>query len=184
MFGTARTVAVRYKADVDGYVAGIRKMQAATTDFGKRASLSAKANSAEWDSIGTTAMAAGLAIGAGVAFAVKKAADFEEAMSRVGAVSGASAREMDALSAAALKAGEDTVFSATEAAAAQEELAKAGVSTADILGGALAGSLDLAAAGGLDLAKAAEISAQAMNLFNLEGSDVGHIADVLTAAAN
>lgn len=184
MFGTARTVAVRYKAEVDGYVAGIRKMQAATSDFGKRASLSAKANSAEWDSIGTTAMTAGLAIGAGVAVAVKKAADFEQAMSRVGAVSGASAREMDALSDAALKAGEDTVFSATEAAAAQEELAKAGVSTADILGGALAGSLDLAAAGGLDLAKAAEISAQAMNLFNLEGSDVGHIADVLTAAAN
>ncbi|MBM6547253.1 phage tail tape measure protein [Janibacter sp. YIM B02568] len=58
------------------------------------------------------------------------------------------------------------------------------MSTADILGGALRGSLDLAAAGGLDLAKSAEIAAQAMNLFNLEGSDVSHIADVLTAAAN
>lgn len=184
MFGTARTVAVRYRADVSGYVAGMRQAQAATSDFAKRAQTSATKQKADWDKIGTAAMAGGLAIGAGVALAIKKAADFEQSMSRVGAVTDATSSEMKALSDAALQAGQDTVFSATEAAAAQEELAKAGVSTSDILGGALTGALDLAAAGGIDLASAAETAAQAMNLFNLEGKDVAHIADVLTSGAN
>lgn len=184
MFGTTRTVAVRYRADVDGYMAGMRRMQSATSDFGKRAQSTAKSQSQEWGQVSTAMLAAGAALTVGLGMMVKRAADFEQGMSRVGAVTDASASQMKALSTAALEAGEDTIFSATEAAAAQEELAKAGVSTADILGGALKGSLDLAAAGGLDLASAAEIAAQSMNLFNLEGEDVTHIADVLTAAAN
>jgi len=83
-----------------------------------------------------------------------------------------------------LKAGKDTVFSATEAATAEEELAKAGISTSNILGGALTGALSLASAGSLNLADAATIASQAMNIFHLKGQDVGHIADVLAAGAN
>ena len=92
-------------------------------------------------------------------------------MSGVAPVANAPSAELDQLREAALKAGADTVFSATEAAQAQSELVKAGVSVADdVMGGALAGSLDLAAAGQLDLANAATISAQAMNLFGLGGA--------------
>ncbi|WP_346007156.1 phage tail tape measure protein [Janibacter terrae] len=137
-----------------------------------------------WDNLANNALVAGGALAIGLGATVKVAADFEQAMDRVGAIADATSTEMSALSDAALQAGEDTVFSATEAAQAQEELAKAGVSTADILGGALTGSLDLAAAGGLDLASSAEIAATSMNLFGLEGEDVTHIADVLTASAN
>ncbi|MGG5257454.1 phage tail tape measure protein [Phycicoccus avicenniae] len=136
------------------------------------------------DQTAKTATVAGLALGTLVATSVKKYADFEAEMSKVAAVTNATTAEQEKLSRAAIQAGQDTVFSATEAAQAQAELAKAGVKTSDILGGALRGSLDLAAAGGLDLAKSAEIAAQSMNIFNKEGSDVGHIADVLTAGAN
>lgn len=90
---------------------------------------------------------------------------------------------MGLLREAALEAGARTVFSATEAAGAIENLAKAGVSTADILGGGLDGALDLAAAGGLEVADAAEIAATALTQFNLEGSDMTHVADLLAAAA-
>jgi hypothetical protein len=48
---------------------------------------------------------------------------------------------MKLLSDAALKAGADTTFSAQEAAEAQTELAKAGLSVEQIMGGALAGTL-------------------------------------------
>lgn len=121
---------------------------------------------------------------AAMQFGIGNAMGFEQAMSNVKAVTNATAGEQDKLKQAALDAGQATVFTAREAATATAELARAGLNTSDILGGALRGSLDLAAAGQMDLADAAIISAQAMNAFGLEGSDVGHIADVLAAGAN
>ncbi|MFI9331885.1 phage tail tape measure protein [Kitasatospora sp. NPDC052868] len=112
------------------------------------------------------------------------AAKFEKSMSGVAAVADATAEQMGQLRTAALEAGRDTAYSASQAANAEGELAKAGVSVDDILGGALRGSLALAAAGQLDLAEAATISAQSMNTFGLKGKDVGHIADVLASGAN
>ncbi|MGW6603331.1 phage tail tape measure protein [Streptomyces sp. NPDC055036] len=111
------------------------------------------------------------------------AARFEKSMSEVRAVTDGSAGDMKKLSDAALAAGQATKYSATQAANAEAELARAGVSTADIVGGALKGSLDLAASGQLELGESAIISAQAMNAFKLEGRDVGHIADVISAGA-
>ena len=134
--------------------------------------------------LGTAAGVTAVAIGGIGLAAVKTSTDFNAAMSGVAAVAGASASELESLRDAALKAGADTVFSASEAATAQAELVKAGVSVSDTLGGALTGSLSLAAAGQLELADAATISAQAMNIFGLGGSEVGRIADVLAAGAN
>ncbi|MFD8949468.1 phage tail tape measure protein [Streptomyces xanthophaeus] len=111
------------------------------------------------------------------------AARFEKAMSEVRAVTNGSAKEMQELSDAALEAGQATIYSATQAAKAEAELARAGISTADIIGGALKGALDLAASGQLELGESAIISAQAMNAFKLSGRDVGHIADVISAGA-
>lgn len=127
---------------------------------------------------------AGAAMIGTLALASVKAASFEKSLSAVKAVTGATAAEMTSLRQAALEAGKDTIFSASEAADAETELAKAGIKTADILGGALTGALNLAAAGGLGLADAATTAAQAMNTFGLKGSDVTHIADVLAAGAN
>src|SRR5690606_31556125 len=111
--------------------------------------------------------------------AVSKFAEFDQQMSYVQAATHETAGNMDLLRQAALDAGASTVFSATEAAQAVEELSKAGISTADILAGGLTGSMDLAAAGGLGVARAAEISATALQQFGLEGSQASHVADVL-----
>ena len=62
-------------------------------------------------------------------------------------------------------------------------MAKAGVSTKDILGGGLKGALSLAAAGSLDVAEAAEISASALTQFKLSGDKIPHLADLLAAGA-
>src|SRR5690606_33088374 len=82
-----------------------------------------------------------------------------------------------------LDAGQETVYSATEAAGAIEALAKAGVSTADILNGGLSGALNLAASDNIAVAEAAEIAASAMTQFGLAGEDVEHVADLLAAGA-
>lgn len=179
-----RTVVTRYEAKVSGVIAGYAKMSAAAKGYAKDVQASAAKHSAELDKVANAAGVTGIAIGALVANSIKRYADFEAEMSKVAAVAGSTAAEQQKLSKAAIQAGQDTVFSASEAAQAQAELAKAGVKTSDILGGALRGSLDLAAAGGLDLAKSAEIAAQSMNIFDKSGQDVGHIADVLTAGAN
>ncbi|MGW6739728.1 phage tail tape measure protein [Streptomyces sp. NPDC055025] len=129
------------------------------------------------------ARTASLGLVAAFGLAAFAAARFEKSMSNVRAATGGSVGDMNKLREAALEAGQATSYSATEAATAEAELARAGISTADIVGGALRGSLDLAASGQLDLAESAIISAQAMNSFKMEGKDVPHIADVISAAA-
>ncbi|MGW4505687.1 phage tail tape measure protein [Streptomyces sp. NPDC004436] len=139
------------------------------------------ANNAEKSLKATRAASLGLAVVFGAA--ALAAARFDKAMAEVRAVTGGSADEMKALSKAAIEAGQATIYSATQAAKAEAELARAGISAADIVGGALRGSLDLAASGQLELAESAIISAQAMNAFKLKGHDVAHIADVISAGA-
>jgi len=130
-----------------------------------------------------SATIAGGALLAGFGLGVRMFANFDQQMSNVAAAAGATAGEMDQLRRSAIEAGRSTFYSATEAAQGQEELAKAGLTTADIVGGALAGALNLAASGGIEVAEAAETAASAMTVFKLSGKDVPHIADVLAAAA-
>ncbi len=177
-----RTVGVRLAAEVTGYRNQLRAAATATREF--TAELDQAARAGKLDKVADAAGRMGLGLTAAFGAAVAMTARFDKQMSEVGAVSGATAEQMGKLRQAALDAGKATSFSASEAAQAEAELAKAGISTADILGGALAGSLNLAAAGTLDLAEAADISAKTMNIFKLSGQDVGHIADVLAAAAN
>ena len=132
------------------------------------------------DLLGVSAGGAAAMVGVKV---VTAAADFEQAMSGVQAATHESASNMEALRDAALSAGAQTAFSATEAAAGIENLAKAGISTQDILGGGLAGALDLAAAGQLGVADASEIATTALTQFKLSGEDVPHVADLLAAGA-
>lgn len=140
-------------------------------------------NEQAWTTAGVAVTAFGAAAAAGVGMAVSAFADFDAQMSSVQAATHETADNMELLRDAAIEAGAETVFSAAEAAQGIEELAKAGISTADILSGGLAGALDLAAAGGISVGEAAETAASAMTQFKLAGSDVTHIADLLAAGA-
>jgi TP901 family phage tail tape measure protein len=149
----------------------------------KKAAKAAQEHRAAREEIGAILMTAGAATVAGVGLAVKAYADFDKQMSSVRASTHETAGNMQLLRDAAVKYGADTSFSAVEAAQGIEELAKAGVSTKDILGGGLKGSLDLAAAGALSVAEAAEISASALTQFKLKGDQIPHLADLLAAGA-
>ncbi|MEZ3155816.1 phage tail tape measure protein [Microbacterium sp. BWR-S6Y] len=128
-------------------------------------------------------LAAGVAAGAMVSLSIAKYSEFSAQMSNTGAATKATAAEQRELADAALDAGADTAYSATEAAAAQEELAKAGQSVSDIVDGSLTGSLALAAAGQLEVARSAEIMATVLTQFRLPAEQAGHVADVLAAGA-
>ena len=115
--------------------------------------------------------------------ALKSAGDFEQSMNQMQAVSGATADQMASLQSQALQLGSDTSFSAGEAAQGMLELAKAGMSAKET-GDAIGGVMSLAAAGNMDLAQAAEITANALNAFNLPAADSVRVADILAGAAN
>lgn len=129
------------------------------------------------------ARTASLLLVAAFGAAVFESSKFESAMSRVKAATQAPAKELGQLRNAAIQAGASTQYSATQSADAITELAKAGVSTSDILGGALKGTLSLASAGEMDVADSAVVAAKAMNAFGLTGAQMSHIADVIAAAA-
>ena len=119
----------------------------------------------------------GVVTGLGTA-AVKTAADFDSAMSRVAAVSGATGSDFDSLRDKAREMGAKTKFSATEAADAMNYMAMAGWKTEDMLSG-IEGVMYLAAASGEDLATTSDIVTDA-----LTAADSGHFADVLAAASS
>ena len=139
------------------------------------------------DKIKTALTAAGIAaaireIGQEYAECVKLAADFEETMSTVEALSGASAEELNALSEMAKELGATTKFTAKEAAEAMTYMGMAGWGVTDMLGG-MDGVLQLAAASGEDLAMVSDIVTDNLTAFGLKASDTAHFSDVLAAAA-
>lgn len=177
-----RTVKVSLLLQAQGYMQGMREVGKATDEVGSKAEKLA-AQKQGFETLGRAAVGFGAAMALGVGVAIGKWAEFDQQMSYVQAATHETAANMDLLKEAALDAGARTVYSATEAAGAIEELARAGVSTQDILSGGLDAALDLAAAGGLQVADAAGIAAVALKTFNLQGTDMSHVADLLAAGA-
>ncbi|WP_237185485.1 phage tail tape measure protein [Rothia nasimurium] len=181
---------VRLKAEISQYEQAMRRASSATKEvstsgqgaFDKLAQAQ-REHEQSWSTLSTAAMVAGGSMVAAVGSVVAKYASFDKAMSAVQASTHASGVEMEQLRELAMRAGADTAYSGEEAAAGINELAKAGVSTNDILRGGLTGALSLAAAGEIEVGDAAELAATAMTQFKLEGKDLGHVADLLAAGA-
>lgn len=109
--------------------------------------------------------------------------NFESAMSQVGAVSGASAEDIEKLTAKAEEMGAKTKFSASESAEAFNYMAMAGWKTEEMLGG-IEGIMNLAAASGADLATASDIVTDALTAMGYSAQDAGRLADVMAAASS
>lgn len=127
-------------------------------------------------------MIAGAGIGYGIYDTVKTYKDFQQQMSTVAAISGASGSELDALTAKAKEMGASTSFSATEAVKAFEYMGMAGWKSSEMMSG-IAGIMNLAAASGEELASVSDIVTDALTAFGLKASDSAHFADVLAQAA-
>ena len=148
------------------------------------------ASGEKWKTVGDNISSAGqkllpvtgVVTAAGTA-AVKTAADFESAMSKVAAVSGATGSDLDALTKKAREMGSKTKFSASEAAEAMHYMAMAGWKTEDMLNG-LDGVMNLAAASGESLGTTSDIVTDALTAFGLKAKESGHFADVLAAASS
>lgn len=129
-----------------------------------------------------------LSAGAGLVAgsALKMAADYEQSMNVLQASTEASAADMKALGDTAIALGADVKLpgtSAKDAADAMLELSKAGLSVTDTMAAAR-GVLLTSAAAQIGNAEAAEITANALNMFKLSGDQATMVADLLAAGAN
>lgn len=111
---------------------------------------------------------------------------FEAQMSTVQAISQASNRDMERLTALAKEMGETTQFSAEEAGQGLEYMAMAGWKTKDMING-LPGVMYLAAASGEELGTVSDIVTDAMTAFEMRADESARFVDVLaqtSASAN
>ncbi len=157
------------KIDAEGFQAGIKSI-GGVAEKGLKATMGILAGAAS--AIGSIGMAA-----------IKVGSDFEGAMSKVEAISGATGSELEALREKAKEMGASTKFSATESANAFEYMAMAGWKTGDMLNG-IEGIMNLAAASGEDLATTSDIVTDALTAFGLSAADSTHFADVLAQASS
>ncbi len=131
-----------------------------------------------------------LALGAGVLTgaltllgrsAVRAGIEFDSAMTRVKAISNATAEQFSQLEGAALSMSEATIFSAKEVAEGMNFMAMAGNDVNKILGG-MPNVLNLATVGALDLGSAADIVTNIMAGFGQNSEELSKSVDVLANA--
>lgn len=121
-----------------------------------------------------------VAMGAAI---VKIGADFEQQMSRVGAISGATGEELNQLKETAMELGASTSKSASEVAIGMENMAAMGFTVNEIMG-AMPGVIAAAEASGADMAQTADVVATALNIWGLEATEASRVSDVLAEVAN
>jgi TP901 family phage tail tape measure protein len=126
----------------------------------------------------------GAAIAGGIQKTVSLAMNFDATMRQVGVQTEQTGKGLTRLGDLAIQMGKDTVFSAQDASGAMLELAKGGLTAAQIQAGALDSTLKLAAAGGLDLANAAGYITQGMSTFGMGAKDADQIVTALAGGAN
>lgn len=173
----------------DRLSAPIAKMRTRLMGFGSGASKSLKSLDERIGKIHSgltkvaTAAAAVGTVGGLAAFAIgKTGAEFEQAITAVGAVSLQTRDQIAALEAEAKRLGATTQFTATQAANAMETMSRAGFTNADILSG-VGSVLNGAAAEGIEIAEMANHVSNALKGMGLETTETGRVADVLALAS-
>lgn len=114
-------------------------------------------------------------------YAVEVGKEFEGAMSKVEALSGATGADLEALKDKAAELGRNTSFSASEVADAFSYMALAGFDTSQMLS-SISGVLNLAKASEMDLGEASDIVTDYISAFGLSAKDTGHFVDVMATA--
>jgi len=167
--GTMARVERNFRSLDDAVTGGEERMRSAFGQMGTGLAIA---------TAGAVTLAASLAL-------ANVAGKFESAIAAVGAISGASAAELDALRNAAIQAGIATQFSPTEATLGLRELAQAGFTAKESIA-LLMPVLDLAGGslGELSPQAAAGLAAQAMKAFGISADDAGIAVDRMLQAVN
>ena len=184
-----------YDIKVDQAVKNLNKLEKEVKDVGTQSKKTAKDTEQQYTKLSKNLsgsfknmgrnLAGAFAIGSSVAIfasavkgAVNVAKNFEAQMSRVRAITGATSKDFERLSNNAKNLGSSTRFTATQVAELQEEFAKLGFSTSEILN-ATEATLSLATATGSDLAESANVAGAVLRSFGLDAEETQRVVDVM-----
>lgn len=164
----------------------VARLTADTSNFYRGMAVANSAMLQSGSIISRVAAGAGLAtLGMGI-MSLRAAGNYQQSMNILEAVSGATTKQMAALSKQAIALGADIKLpnvSAKDAAESMTELAKGGLSVKNVMG-ATRGTLQLGIAANISFADSANVVARALTAFHLAGSKATTVADLFTAAAN
>ena len=107
--------------------------------------------------------------------------DFEQQMANLASILGKAKTEIKELEQDALKLGEATMFTASEVAGLQINLAKLGFNQTEILNSTRA-ILDFAAATGAALPEAAAVAGAALRAFNLDSTEMDRVVSAMAVS--
>lgn len=164
-------ISIRFAADLKGFSTEMANAQKKMTAVGKQMQKVGAGLT-----VGLTAPVVALGVKATNTFA-----DFEQALAKVEAVSGATGTEMVGLRKNAEDLGASTRFAASEVAGLQLNLSKLGFKPQEILA-ATDGILSLALATGEDLGNSATVAASTIRGFGLEISETQRVVDVMASS--
>jgi hypothetical protein len=162
------SINLRFFANIAPLVTGLNKAERALDQAGRKMQATGKKLTMQ-----LTAPIAGMG-----AIAVNTFQAFELQMSKVKAVSGATAEEFQALEEDAKRLGASTIFSASQVAELQTEFAKLGFTATEITQVTEA-TLALAQATDSDLARAAEVAGATLRGFGLDANETTRVTDVM-----
>ncbi|MFD1957131.1 phage tail tape measure protein [Paenibacillus thailandensis] len=133
--------------------------------------------------VGAGLTAFGVGVAGGLGAAIKTGAEFDAQMSKVKAISGATAEEFEAMRNQALELGSSTSKSASEIASGFQEMAAMGFNATEVMG-AMPGIIAASEASGADMAQVASVMASTLNSFSMEATEATRVADILAKTAN
>lgn len=133
--------------------------------------------------VGRNFMGVGLAVGAGMGYAIKTTGDFEQAVANAGSVMGRSAGDWKDIEKVAREYGKTTTYTATESASAIQLLAQYGYDLGDAQKH-MANTTKLATAQQYDLGLTTDVVVSTMKNFEKQGVSSARIADVFAKASN
>ncbi|MCE5255157.1 MAG: phage tail tape measure protein [Actinomycetia bacterium] len=182
MAGNLGEINVNVTADTSDFESGMVRVQKEVDKAQSTLSTKLKGLGSSMSSIGKS-LTAGVTLPVVATFglAVKAAADFDTALSKIRSVTGMTADEISNMGDAAREMADGSTFSATQVADAMYWLADSTSTAADIQD-YLAGAMDLAAASGSDLSETAQVLQGLMKAYNIEASESRRVTDILTAA--
>lgn len=164
----------KLQADVGSNTLNVGNYSSALTEANKRAL-----------SLATT-LGVGLGLrelNAAVQSAVTIYKDFNQQIATLGAISGASEKDLGRLEAEAKRLGETTQFTASQVAELQTNFARVGFEPDQIIA-ATEATLNLAIATGEDLASASEVAAATLGGYQLQATETQRVTDVMAASFN
>lgn len=184
---TVGDLKVTLKLSMAGFKAQLSQAKTALNSFQKATKKAGSIMGNVWTKGMSIIRQYGLVVAAAVTGSIVAFARFEDRINRTAVIIGKgtkiAGKDFDALRSRAIQLGRDTLFTATQTAEGMQVLAKAGLTTAEVME-TVDDAINLAIAGEVDMASASRAVVATMKQFSLEVGDAGKITDMLAVAAN